>query len=81
MNNKVLAILAVVVTLLCGWLVVSLLNQPNVSLSEGQVAPQGAPVLKEGGAKDAVKDGENGEVSSSVRIPVDEVKTSVQIKK
>jgi hypothetical protein len=57
------------------------MNQPKVSLENTNSAPLSAPVLKEGDAKDVVKAGESGVVSSTVKVPVDEVKTSVQIKK
>jgi len=84
MNSKSLALLGVFVALLSGWLVISLLAQPNVSLESKEMSaakPGYVEPTKKGDAYGSVKNGESGLVQTSVTIPTENIQTSVKIKK
>lgn len=81
MNNKVLASLAVVVALLAGWLVTSVMRQPNVSIKSDKTKTEATVQGKNTSASDSVKAGESGVVETQVTIPTNIVKTQVKIKK
>lgn len=68
MNNNILSILAVVVTLLTAWLVISLASGQGSAI----VAPSSAPVRTE--------DSRSSEVEMSVFIPTETVSTKVDIR-
>ncbi|PIQ67548.1 hypothetical protein COY25_01670 [Candidatus Uhrbacteria bacterium CG_4_10_14_0_2_um_filter_41_7] len=68
MNNNILSILAVVVTLLTAWLVISLASGQNSVI----VAPSPAPVRTE--------EAGSSEVEMSVFIPTETLSTKVDIR-
>ena len=79
MNSKVLAIIAVLVALLTGWLVLSVIQKPSANLDAA--TPKTSVLNSSEDSKDAVDAGESGSVQTRVVIPQNVVKTEVKITK
>ena len=82
MNTKALAGLGVVVALLAAWLLISMLNQPKVSVEKsiGSKPAASVSVPKQPVFVETTKEGEDKEVKTQVKVGNDNVKTEVKVK-